>query len=36
MEDKAMQNFEFYAPTRMIFWKRYSQAGGKTGKGVRF
>lgn len=35
MEDKAMQNFEFYAPTRMIL-ERYSQAGGKTGKGVRF
>ena len=29
MEDKAMQNFEFYAPTRMIFGKDTHKQVGK-------
>ena len=36
MEDKAMQNFEFYAPTRMIFGKDTHKQVGKLVKEYGF
>ena len=36
MEDNAMQNFEFYAPTRMIFGKETHKQVGKLVKEYGF